>query len=537
MQKRFLLFLALWGWTTYAATAQAPAVPPPPQRPAEQVSKDKMSQWLKDAAGAGFTENRGQLVNQAGKPNKAVKYLLSMPGLKVQLRQTGFSYDTYTTKNKFHRVDIELLGANPAAAMTTGPAVSEPVNVVNGNGEFYGIHKFQTVTYRDVYPGIDLEFVARKGTDKPVEYNFIVRPGADASQIRLKYKGANQTVLKNGRVVMALNHGALNEHIPASWIDQTGQKVSVRYKATGADVYAFHVPSYDRTKTLVIDPTPQLEWATYYGGTAVDQIAAVATDASGNIYVTGNTASSFGIATAGAYDGSYGGGVTGTTPNEDAFLAKFNSAGQRIWATYYGGAGRDLASALAVHGNVLYIGGTTTSTGMATAGAHQTAQTAANQNTGFLARFDATTGQRTWGSYFGGSMPFFPSRIVVDNQNNFYAYGSIITGTQTPTGVDIATPGTFRPNLPATIVINQIQSALVKFNDAGVRQWGTYVDFSQVFAGPPLTSTISYLGAMDLDADGQVYVSGATTNTDLAANAPPRTNQVRIHGCFSSENR
>ncbi|MGG7663545.1 T9SS type A sorting domain-containing protein [Dyadobacter sp. BHUBP1] len=516
MQKRFLLFLALWGWTTYAAPAQkplAPALPPPTQRPAEQVTNDQASQWLKNAAGTGFVENRGQLVNQTGKPNKAVKYLLNLPHMKVQLRQTGFSYDTYR-KNKFHRVDIELLGANPAAAITTGPATSEPINVIGENGDFYGIRSFQTVTYHDVYPGIDLEFVARKGTEKPVEYNFIVHPGADPSLINLKYKGANRTVLQNGRVVMELNHGKLSEKIPASWLAQTGRKLNVRYQFRKDDVYAFHVPAYDKRKTLIIDPTPQLEWATYYGGTAVDQIAAVATDNDGNIYVTGNTASTAGIATAGAYDGTYGGGVTGTTPNEDAFLAKFNSLGQRIWATYYGGAGRDLASAITVRNNVLYIGGTTTSTGMATAGAHQTTQTAADQNTGFLARFDATTGQRTWGSYFGGSMAFFPSRIVVDDQSNFYAYGSFITGGQNPPGIDIATPGTFRPTLPSLIVINQIQSALVKFNDAGVRQWGTYIDFSQV-----TNATISYLGAMDLDADGQIYVSGATTSTDLAANA------------------
>ncbi|MBO9611287.1 MAG: SBBP repeat-containing protein, partial [Dyadobacter sp.] len=511
MQKRFLLFLALWGWTAFMASAQKTkdsAMPPSVMHPAGQVSKDKTAQWLRDAAGAGFTENKGQLVNQAGKPNRAAKYLLNMPGLNVQLRQTGFSYDTYTAKNKFHRVDIELQGANPTAVVTTGPAVSEPVNAINGNGAYYGIRKYASVTYHDIYPGIDLEFVARKGTDKPVEYNFIVRPGADASKINLKYRGAKQTVLQNGRIVMDLNHGSLSENIPASWISQTGKKLDVRYKALNGDVYAFNVPAYDKSRTLIIDPTPQLEWATYFGGTAADQLAAVVTDSQGNIYVTGNTASAAGVATAGAYDGTYGGGTT------DAFLAKFNNAGQRIWATYYGGTGADLATAITIKGNSLYIGGTTTSAGMATAGAHQTTQTAANQNTGFLARFDATTGQRTWGSYFGGSMAFLPSRIAVDDQNNFYAYGSIITGTQSPPGIDIATPGTFRPALPSPIVINQVQSALVKFNDAGVRQWGTFIDFSQV-----TNATTSYLGAMDLDGDGQIYVSGATTSPDLAANA------------------
>src|ERR1017187_1996669 len=44
----------------------------------------------------GFTENKGQIVDQDYKPNPAVKYLLCSPGFNVQLRQSGFSYDTYT---------------------------------------------------------------------------------------------------------------------------------------------------------------------------------------------------------------------------------------------------------------------------------------------------------------------------------------------------------------------------------------------------------------------------------------------------------
>ncbi len=508
MQKRFLLFLALWGWTTLAASAQKakdPAMPPPVRQPAGQVSKNKVSQWLKDAAGAGFTENKGQLVDQTGKPNKAAKYLLKMPGLNVQLRQTGFSYDTYTKNNKFHRVDIELLGANPTAVMTTGPPVSEPVNMINANGAFNGIRKFQSVTYRDIYPGIDLEFVARKGTDKPVEYNFIVRPGADASQINLKYKGANQTVLKNGRIVMDLNHGKLSESIPASWVKQTGKKLDVSYKALKGDVYAFHVPAYDKNKTLIIDPTPQLLWATYYGGTGAEFFGGMQIDSEGNIYVTGYTNSAGNIATAGAYDGTYGGGVTGVTPNEDVFLAKFNSAGQRIWGTYYGGTGRDLGLSLAISGTTLYVGGTTTSTGMSTPGAHQTSQTAPDQNTGFLAKFNTADGQRTWATYYGNAAVGF-ARIAVDDQGNFYAYGDVLLGTGL---TDITTPGTFNPTLSG-IVINQPINVLVKFNASGVRQWGTFIG-----------EQTSFGGGLALDADGQVYVAGATTNTteSLAANA------------------
>ena len=61
-----------------------------------------------------------------------------------------------------------------------------------------------------------------------------------------------------------------------------------------------------------------------------------ATDASGNVYLAGDTNSTTGIATTGAHQTTYGGGYY------DAFLVKFNSSGVRQWGTYYGGTGRIL---------------------------------------------------------------------------------------------------------------------------------------------------------------------------------------------------
>ena len=45
-----------------------------------------------------FYENIGQIVDQQGKENKNLKYLFHSPGLNVQLRTQGFSYDVYEIK-------------------------------------------------------------------------------------------------------------------------------------------------------------------------------------------------------------------------------------------------------------------------------------------------------------------------------------------------------------------------------------------------------------------------------------------------------
>ena len=92
----------------------------------------------------GFKENKGQIIDQKGKPNNAVKYLLNSGGLNVQLKKNGFSYDIYEAKKhpinrsqdensktlpfpskdndklpdytleyQYHRIDIDFLNSNP----------------------------------------------------------------------------------------------------------------------------------------------------------------------------------------------------------------------------------------------------------------------------------------------------------------------------------------------------------------------------------------------------------------------------------------
>jgi len=86
-----------------------------------------------------------------------------------------------------------------------------------------------------------------------------------------------------------------------------------------------------------------LQWGTYYGNgdkgsqnSNWDWGFSIAADHSGNIYVAGATTSQTGIATAGAWQTSYAGGIN------DAFIAKFNPSGFPIWGTYFGGEDYDL---------------------------------------------------------------------------------------------------------------------------------------------------------------------------------------------------
>ncbi len=84
-----------------------------------------------------------------------------------------------------------------------------------------------------------------------------------------------------------------------------------------------------------------LVYSTYLGGSDGDRGAAIAVDAAGNAYVTGET-TSVDFPTANAFQSSLGGSY-------DAFVTKVNAAGDAlIYSTYLGGNGDDLGSGIAV---------------------------------------------------------------------------------------------------------------------------------------------------------------------------------------------
>jgi hypothetical protein len=414
-----------------------------------------------------------------------------MPGLNVQLRTTGFSYDAWMTEKgethtKFHRVDIELEGANPHAVLTAKQPLTGTDNVTSSNGSFENIHRYQAVTYQNIYPGIDLEFVAKKGTDKPVEYNFIVHPGADASQIKMKYNNGSDISLKNGMIEMDLAFGTLKEKIPASYTQQDGQSLAVHYKAENEleNVYAFEVPAYDKEKTLVIDPTPSLVWGTYYGGTFGNEgITGVETDAAGNIYISGLSGSPNNIATAGTYQSVVGG-------SQDMFMAKFTSAGVRLWGTYMGGANTDGSALQTIptvrtYGNSVYLAGSASSSGLGTFGTHQ--PNLAGFGDVLLAKFNAANGTQVWATYYGGTSEEYLNDLFVNSDGSLYIAG----GTASTTG--IASAGAMQTTLGGGT-----DGFIARFDTLGVLTWGTYL-------GGSLNDRAQ---AVITDGIGNVYVTG-----------------------------
>jgi gliding motility-associated-like protein len=149
---------------------------------------------------------------------------------------------------------------------------------------------------------------------------------------------------------------------------------------------------------LKLTPTGTRMWCTFYGGRRDENINWCSVDHLGNVYLTGCTTSTDAISTPCAYQENYGGAVWPSTVPQypvtggDAYLAKFDSSGARMWGTYYGGAGFEFTYVTCTTdflGNVYVVGSTnsTTGTAIASLSSYQPLY-GGGASDGFLAKFD-----------------------------------------------------------------------------------------------------------------------------------------------------
>ena len=177
-----------------------------------------------------------------------------------------------------------------------------------------------------------------------------------------------------------------------------------------------------------------ITYATYLGGSTFDAAYGVAVDSTGDVYLTGVTASAdFPGAGQTAFGGSlfYFGDYGG-----DAFVVKLDPKGQNLlYSTFLGGAGADEGTAITIdaNGNAYVVGGTASSTWLqgTAAGTFQT--TYAGQTPGdlqtdaqgdaFLAKLNSS-GKLTWYTYLGGSSDEEATTVTLDNSGNIYVAGN-----------------------------------------------------------------------------------------------------------------
>ena len=486
----------------------------------------------KTNSGVVFTENKGQVHDQHYKARPDVLFGGTAGNLTFHLKNNGISYqltrvDTWkkesdlTTKKAgfenaeaptklvadqttIYRLDINWLNANKNAELIKQ-------NPLEGLNNYYlencpngvlNVKSYQQITYQNIYKGIDLKWYEKEGH---LEYDYLVSAGADYKKIQLEIKGADKITVNNkGELIYKTPLGNIIEQAPV--VKQSGKTLKSRWLIKN-DVLSFEIENINKNEAFIIDPVVRI-WGTYYGGNNDDQGRFCAVDNTGNVFLTGFTAQTGGtaVATIGSHQSVFAGGSS-----YDAFLAKFNSSGVRQWGTYYGGTANENGNSCAADatGNV-YLTGTTQSSlsALATSGGHQSAYGGGTD--AFLVKFNSL-GVRQWGTYYGGGGDDGGYSCVTDATGNVYMAGFTDLGTSTI----IATSGSHQSSSGGGA-----DAFLVKFNSAGIRQWGTYYGGSGDEGAYPSCA---------IDAIGSVYLAGYTSSS-LTAIATVGSHQTAYGG-------
>lgn len=549
--------------------------------------------------GVAFTENMGQLADTNGHTLDNILYygkaghmalyftanslifveqqeykLASEASVKARNEGNNSLADELETKSKFYRFDMIFDGSSAAVNLEPGNAYSHHSNYYYGHcpDGILNVKSYASLTYHDLYPGIDLIF---RNEESGLKYEFIVHPGADPSLIKWHYNGLTERqMLEDGSMQIKGQIYTLTDKAPYTYLEKDHKTVSSHYAEQDGQI-SFSLGHYPKNETLVIDPT--LSWSTYFDApsTTWDAISFTSTgdffsasyeynatppfydagtwydnshnggtdmlivkfsnegeqlwttfyggsnyeyninntgavDDNDNYYLCGQTSSSdwplYNPGGGAYYDGTYN--------SSEAFILKFDKNGTRKWSTFFGGSSSERIRGVTTKNNELYICGEVYSTDLpvqSMSGAYYDASQNGSQDA-FIAKF-SSAGAKQWCTYVGGSGAEHLDDIWIDpTNNNMYLVGEV-GGWSTPTTYPpLVNPGggAYYDNS-----VNGKQDLyILKFNSSRALVWST------IYGGQYNDNINGDCGGVRTDASGNVYVVGKTASNNLPLQNP-----------------
>lgn len=429
-----------------------------------------------------FETNRGQAPG-------GVRYLSHGSGYWLLL---GSADATVALQSQTGSMALKLgwIGGNPNPSIRGKNLLPGKSNYFLGGDPkrwYTDIPNYAQVEYQNVYPGVNLVFY---GNQRNFEYDIVLRPGASLESVKLRFTGAKRIAVDaNGDLVLYTDAGELHQHKPAVYQNVNGarRELEGRYVISGRNTVQFQVDRYDPLQTLVIDPV--LSYSSYFGSSSPNEVlTGMATDSSGNVYLTGTTkapgfpttpGSAFPALAAGdcgfvtkltpqlktmvystylagslpagiAVDSSGSAYITGstvfggvqgntftTTPGAyqspfafisyGAFITKLNAAGSAlVYSALAGGHGIDQATAIAVDpAGIAYITGHTNSTDYPTTPGAFQLNFGGGATDSFVTALSADGKSLVYSSYLGDTSDDSGMGIAVDHFGYAVATGNV----------------------------------------------------------------------------------------------------------------
>lgn len=225
-----------------------------------------------------------------------------------------------------------------------------------------------------------------------------------------------------------------------------------------------------------LNTSGDLVWAIQLGGPAADRAEYVQADAQGNVYVTGSFSSTA------DFDPGPGMASLSAQGGTDAFVAKYDAAGNYIWAVSFSESDNSTGKAVAVDpGSNVYVTGNFSGVISFTNGV---SYTSLGGNDVFICKL-TSAGALVWGQRIGGNSSDNATGIVADATGNVFACGIFENGT-----IDLD-PGPGSASYPAGTPIIY----LVKLDANGDLVW-------------PIRSYAQTANDLKIDATGNLYLAG-----------------------------
>ena len=449
------------------------------------------------SSGYSYYENRGQLLNTSAVAVPSIRYYTNNCSPANYILNNSSSYvfervDTsVTSTDTVARIDLAYTQVNANAKTYAMEEQSDFLNyyfshLTNGVSKVYSNKRLVTT---DLYPSVDLEYSSNQNG---LKYYYIVKPGGNPLSIQLEFTGASSFTLNGttNALTIASTIGSITFDRPTVYqLSATNTIIPIAgwtadWVVNGAtNKYKFNIGAYDNTKPLIIQVDQgntvssataaykNLSWSTYYGGNDDEKFTDIVSDGVGDIYTSFETTSTNFPVSPGTASNPLGNNITG--------FVKFNKAGVRIYASYYGVTSTIQVPIIHVkldvdsYGNTFLAGDVVRTSGVTTniffpptppAGAYVDATYGGGSTGGtevFLTKFN-TSGGLVWTTYYGSAgYEDFPD-VNIDFTDDVYLsfYGSADSLLQKP--------GAYWDNTAGGTVI-------AKFTPALQRNWVTQI--------------------------------------------------------------
>ena len=238
------------------------------------------------------------------------------------------------------------------------------------------------------------------------------------------------------------------------------------------------------------DASGNFQWVRTWGAFSADEAYGIATDVTGNIFVTGDFARNVDFNPPQVPGEDW---HESNSPTSDIFLSKFNSTGDYQWARTWGGSNWDGGYGVAADGSGnIYVTGDFNDTVDFDPGAGTDEHSATIFCDIFLSKFD-TNGDFLWANTWGSD----------DDHDKGYGVATDVSGNIYVAGVFTLTvdfnPGDGINEVDEHTSISGYDHFLSKFNSSGgfqwARTWGGFIDEE-------------YCRGVAVDSDGNAYVTG-----------------------------